>query len=82
MVPPPHMRGNGHDDFSRRPPMPNHFKGNGPMEGPKLPKSPEEIKKEAQKREKKLKRILTDNQYNIWKEFLEKNPRHKDHKVL
>ena len=65
----PPMRGEG------RPPMDDHFRGRGDMNRPhpEAPKDPETLKKEAQKRDKKLKKILTKDQYNIWIEHQKKD---------
>lgn len=83
----PHMRESG-NGFSGRPPMNGgrppmgNFNGEGPMrQHPVSPKTPEELKKEAQKRDKKLKKILTDRQYAVWQEHQNKihgkrNPNH------
>lgn len=74
----PLMRGD-RNDFSGRPPMNGerppmgNFNGEGPMrQRPESPKTPEELKKEAQKQEKKLKKILTDQQYAVWQEHQNK----------
>ena len=78
---PPPMHDRNQEKFPDRPPMRDSFNGKYPMRHHPEPLDPAKLKKEAQKREKKLKKILTEEQYNTWKEHQKtiQDHRHRNH---
>ena len=79
---PPPMHGRNQETFPDRPPMRYSFNGKDPMRHHPEPLDPTKSKKEAQKREKKLRKILTEEQYNTWKEHQNSIQDHRHHNNL
>ncbi len=70
--PPMPPMGSSQDMGERRPPMMGEG-GMGPGMGPRMgQQTPEELKEEAEAKEKKLKKILTEEQYAKWQTVREK----------
>ena len=70
------------DKFPDRPPMRNFFNEVPMRPHPQPLQNLEKLKKETRKREKKLKKILTEEQYNTWKEYQKSIQDYKHHNNL
>ena len=70
------------DKFPDRPPMRKFFNEVPMRPHPQPLQNPEKLKKETRKREKKLKKILTEEQYNTWKEYQKSIQDYKHHNNL
>lgn len=79
---PPPMPDRNQDKFPDRPPMRNFFNEVPMRPHPQPLQNPEKLKKETRKREKKLKKILTEEQYNTWKEYQKSIQDYKHHNNL
>ena len=70
------------DKFPHRPPMRKFFNEVPMQPHPQPLQNPEKLKKEIREREKKLKKILTEEQYNTWKEYQKSIQDYKHHNNL
>ena len=78
----PPMPDRNQDKFPHRPPMRKFFNEVSMQPHPQPLQNPEKLKKEIREREKKLKKILTEEQYNTWKEYQKSIQDYKHHNNL